>query len=119
MEASLNQRRCWKCVRAVFTCKTYQNRKPEEFAHNWPTMGAYNTTYQYSILPVPGQEFWEKVDTLPILPPRYKKPIGRPSVKRDKRNDGPTEVFDPHRMKRRYETIFCKYCLQPGHNKRS
>ncbi|RYR37696.1 hypothetical protein Ahy_A09g042571 [Arachis hypogaea] len=82
-------------------------------------MGAYNATYQYSMLPVPSQEFWEKLDTLPILSPRYKKPIGRPSLKRDKRNDGPTEIPDPHRTKRKYGTIICKYCLQPGQNKRS
>ncbi|RYR67830.1 hypothetical protein Ahy_A03g014269 [Arachis hypogaea] len=66
---------------------------------------------QYARL-LPSQEFWEKLDTLPILPPRYKKPIGRPSLKRDKRNDGPAEIPDPHRTKRKYGTIVCKYCLQ-------
>ncbi|RYR05177.1 hypothetical protein Ahy_B06g085053 [Arachis hypogaea] len=69
--------------------------------------------------PVPSQEFWEHVDTLPILPPRYKKPIGRPSLKRDKRNDAPKDKSDPHRTKRRIGTIVCKYCLQAGHNNRS
>ncbi|RYR24853.1 hypothetical protein Ahy_B02g058403 [Arachis hypogaea] len=70
--------------------------------------------------PVPSQEYWEHdVDTLPILPPRYRKPIGRPTLKRDKRNDGPKEKSDPHRTSRRIGTIICKYCLQAGHNKRS
>ncbi|RYR01954.1 hypothetical protein Ahy_B06g080815 [Arachis hypogaea] len=68
---------------------------------------------------VPSQEFLEHVDTLPILPPRYRKPIGRPSMKRDKRNDAPKDKSDPHRTKRRIGTIVCKYCLQAGHNKRS
>ncbi|RYR57114.1 hypothetical protein Ahy_A05g022846 [Arachis hypogaea] len=82
-------------------------------------MGAYNAAYQTSMRPVPSQEFWEHIDTLPILPPRYKKPIGRPSMKRDKRNDAPKDKSDPHRTKRRIATNVCKYCLQPGHNKRS
>nr|XP_025661883.1 mediator of RNA polymerase II transcription subunit 15-like [Arachis hypogaea] len=70
--------------------------------------------------PVPSQEYWKHdVDTLPILPPRYRKPIGRPTLKRDKRNDGPKEKSDPHRTSRRIGIIICKYCLQAGHNKRS
>ncbi|RYR59525.1 hypothetical protein Ahy_A05g025418 [Arachis hypogaea] len=97
----------------------YQNKRLEEYAHNWLTMGAYNAAYQTSMRPVPSQEFWEHLDTLPILPPRYKKPIGRPSTKRDKRNDAPKDKTDPHRTKRRIATIVCKYCLQAGHNKRS
>ncbi|RYR61901.1 hypothetical protein Ahy_A04g019147 [Arachis hypogaea] len=48
--------------------------------------------------PVLSQEFWEKLDTVPILLPCYRKSIGRHSLKRDKRNDGPAE---------------------PGHNKKS
>jgi len=90
----------------------YQNRQPEEYAHNWLTMGAYNVAYQCSMRPVPSQEFSEHLDTLPILPPRYRKPIGRPSTKRDKRNDAPADKNDPHHTKRRIGTIVCKYCLQ-------
>ncbi|KAL4328659.1 hypothetical protein AHAS_Ahas13G0222200 [Arachis hypogaea] len=33
----------------------YQNRRPEEHAHNWLSMGAYNNTYQFVIQPVPSQ----------------------------------------------------------------
>ncbi|RYQ96257.1 hypothetical protein Ahy_B08g091943 [Arachis hypogaea] len=80
-------------------------------------MGAYNVAYQFSMLP--SQEFWEHLDTLPILPPRYRKPIGKPTIKRDKRNDGPTNKSDSHRTKRRIETIVYKYCLRASHNKRS
>ncbi|XLU49077.1 hypothetical protein S245_043891 [Arachis hypogaea] len=82
-------------------------------------MGAYNAAYQTSMRPVPSQEYWEHLETLPILPPLYRKPIGRPTLKRDKRNDGPKEKSDPHRTTRRIGTIICKYCLQAGHNKRS
>ncbi|RYR42604.1 hypothetical protein Ahy_A08g039061 [Arachis hypogaea] len=72
-----------------------------------------------SMRPVPSQEFWEHLDTLPILPPRYRKPIGRPSYKRDKRNDTSADKSDPHKTKRRIGTIVCKFCLQAGHNKRT
>ncbi|RYR38014.1 hypothetical protein Ahy_A09g042951 [Arachis hypogaea] len=51
--------------------------------------------------------------------PRYKKPIGRLATKRDKRNDGPADNSNPHRTKRKYETVVCKYYLEPSHNKRS
>ncbi|RYQ87845.1 hypothetical protein Ahy_B09g095386 isoform B [Arachis hypogaea] len=82
-------------------------------------MGAYNAAYRTSMRPVPSQEYWEHLETLPILPPRYRKPIGQPTLKRDKRNDGPKEKSDHHRTTRRIGTIICKYCLQAGHNKRS
>ncbi|XP_057730832.1 uncharacterized protein LOC130946174 [Arachis stenosperma] len=80
-----------------------QNRRPEEYVHNWLTMGAYNAAYQTFMRPVPSQE----------------KPIRRPTTKRDKRNDDPKEKSDPHRTTRRIGTIIYKYCLQAGHNKRS
>ncbi|KAL4373318.1 hypothetical protein AHAS_Ahas05G0069800 [Arachis hypogaea] len=37
---------------AVFT---YQNRRPEEYAHNWLSMGAYNSTYLFVIQPISSQ----------------------------------------------------------------
>ncbi|RYR20998.1 hypothetical protein Ahy_B03g066238 [Arachis hypogaea] len=86
---------------------------------NEHTCSRDNHSYQTSMRPVPSQEYWEHLETLPILPPLYRKPIGRPTLKRDKRNDGPKEKSDPHRTTRRIGTIICKYCLQAGHNKRS
>ncbi|RYQ93095.1 hypothetical protein Ahy_B09g099357 [Arachis hypogaea] len=53
-----------------------------------------------------------------MLPPVYRKPIGRPTKKRDARRDGPRENPDPHRAKRRYGPIKCTYCLKTGHNSR-
>ncbi|RYQ97214.1 hypothetical protein Ahy_B08g093235 [Arachis hypogaea] len=96
------------------------NRRPEEHAHNWLSMGAYNSTYQFVIQLVPSQEYWEHVDLPPVLPPVYKKQIGRPKSKRDKRNDALKEPTpDLHRAPRKYGPITCKYCLKTGHNSRS
>ncbi|XP_015947622.1 extensin-like [Arachis duranensis] len=83
-------------------------------------MGAYNNTYQFVIQPVPSQEYWQHVDLPPILPPVYKKQIGRPKLKRDKKNDAPKEPTpDSHRAPRKCGPITCKYCLKTGHNSRS
>ncbi|RYR58715.1 hypothetical protein Ahy_A05g024602 [Arachis hypogaea] len=78
------------------------------------------STYQFVIQPVPSQEYWQHVDLPPILPQIYKKHIGRPNLKRDKKNDPPKEPTpDPHRAPRKYGPITCKYCLKTGHNSRS
>ncbi|XP_016196216.1 uncharacterized protein LOC107637299 [Arachis ipaensis] len=90
----------------------YQNRRAEDFAHNWLTMGAYNLAYHWIVQPVPSQEYWEKGNHYPLLPPVYRKPTGRPIKKRDARRDGPRENPDPHRTKRRYGPIKCTYCLK-------
>ncbi|RYR59612.1 hypothetical protein Ahy_A05g025510 [Arachis hypogaea] len=69
--------------------------------------------------PVPSQEYWQQLDTIPILPPHYKRPIGRPTKKRDTSRDAPKINLDPYRTKRKYSQIKCKYCLKEGHNSRS
>ncbi|RYQ94425.1 hypothetical protein Ahy_B08g089331 [Arachis hypogaea] len=109
--------RFWQLIglpcRHACAALAYQNRRPEEHAHNWLSMGAYNSTYQFPIQPVPSQEYWEHVDLPPVLPPVYKKQIGRPKSKRDKRNDTPKEPTpDPHRAPIKYGPITCKYCLK-------
>ncbi|RYR78579.1 hypothetical protein Ahy_A01g003412 [Arachis hypogaea] len=98
--------------RHVCAAIAYQNRRAEDFAHNWLTMGAYNLAYQWTIQPVPSQEYWEKGNHYPLLPPVYRKPIGRHTKKRDSRRDGPRENPDPHRAKRRYGPIKYKYFLK-------
>ncbi|RYR41031.1 hypothetical protein Ahy_A09g046762 [Arachis hypogaea] len=89
----------------------YQNCRAEEFAHNWLTMGAYNLAYQWNGQPVPSQEYWENKNHYPLLPPVYRKCIGRPTKKRDTHRDDPRENPDPHRAKKRYSPIKCKYYL--------
>ncbi|XP_015932092.1 uncharacterized protein LOC107458400 [Arachis duranensis] len=99
---------------------SYQNRKPEEHSHNWLSMGAYNSKYQFVIHPVLSQEYWQHIDLPPILPPIYKKQIGRPKLKRDKKNDRPKESTpNLHRAPKKYGPIICKYCLKTRHNSRS
>ncbi|MED6217079.1 hypothetical protein PIB30_014280 [Stylosanthes scabra] len=82
-------------------------------------MGAYTATYQWNIQPVPSQEFWETEEHARLLPPVYRKPIGRPTTKRKTSKDGPIINPDPYKTKRRYVPITCKYCFQIGHNSRS
>ncbi|RYR47026.1 hypothetical protein Ahy_A07g032930 [Arachis hypogaea] len=83
-------------------------------------MGAYNSKYQFVIHPVLSQEYWQHIDLPPILPPIYKKQIGRPKLKRDKKNDRPKESTpNLHRAPKKYGPIICKYCLKTRHNSRS
>ncbi|XP_057723742.1 uncharacterized protein LOC130939670 [Arachis stenosperma] len=108
------------CIRHACVALSYQNRKPEEHSHNWLSMGAYNSKYQFVIHPVLSQEYWQHIDLPPILPPIYKKQIGRPKLKRDKKNDRPKEPTpDLHRTPKKYGPIICKYCLKTRHNSRS
>ncbi|RYR38541.1 hypothetical protein Ahy_A09g043590 [Arachis hypogaea] len=59
-----------------------KNQRPEDYAHHWLTMEAYNRTYQFHINTVPSQEYWADTEGLPCLPPPYKRPIGRPTKKK-------------------------------------
>ncbi|RYQ89114.1 hypothetical protein Ahy_B09g095927 [Arachis hypogaea] len=77
----------------------YQNRRPEEYANNWLTVGAYNKRYEFLVQLVPSKEFWEKHGYTNILPPAYKRSGRRPTVKRNKMNDAPEPQPDPHRVK--------------------
>ncbi|KAL4394202.1 hypothetical protein AHAS_Ahas02G0128400 [Arachis hypogaea] len=98
---------------------THQNRRAKDVSHTWLTISAYNATYQFFVQLVPSQEYWQQLDIIPILPPHYKRPIRRPTKKRDTTRDAPKVNPDPYRTKRKYGQIKCKYCLKEGHNSRS
>ncbi|XP_016185811.1 uncharacterized protein LOC107627495 [Arachis ipaensis] len=95
-----------------------RGRRPEDQIHNWLGMAAYNSAYQHNINPVPRKEFWEKAEGYPPLPPHYKTPIRRPTKKRRKEKNEARPSSNPHKLKRRYGTISCKYCGESGHNSR-
>ncbi|RYR50967.1 hypothetical protein Ahy_A06g026027 [Arachis hypogaea] len=115
--------RFWKLnglpCRHACAALAYQNRRPKEYVNNWLTVGAYNKTYEFLVQPVPSKEFWEMHGYANIFPPAYKRPRGRPTVKRNKRNDAPEPQPNPHRVKRKYGPIVCQYCLIAGHNSRT
>ncbi|XP_057730063.1 uncharacterized protein LOC130945351 [Arachis stenosperma] len=95
-----------------------RSRRPEDQIHNLLGMAAYNSAYQHNINPVSSKEFWDKAECYPPLPPHYKTPIGRPTKKRRKEKNEARPNFNPHKLKRRYGTIICKYCGESGHNSR-
>ncbi|RYR50970.1 hypothetical protein Ahy_A06g026031 [Arachis hypogaea] len=95
-----------------------RGRRPEDQIHNWLGMAAYNSAHQHNINPVPSKEFWEKAEGYPPLPPHYKTPIGRPTKKRRKKKNEARPSSNPHKLKRRYGAISCKYCEESGHNSR-
>ncbi|RYR02116.1 hypothetical protein Ahy_B06g080945 [Arachis hypogaea] len=91
--------------------------KEKRESNKWrpfPTGDDPGNVYEVQCLP------HKHCDLPPILPPVYKKQIGRPKLKRDKKNDAPKEPTpDPHRAPRKYGPITCRYCLKTGHNSRS
>ncbi|RYQ96218.1 hypothetical protein Ahy_B08g091881 [Arachis hypogaea] len=94
----------------------YQNRRPEEHAHNYISMG--HIIAHISLLSILFQV--KNTSNMLIYLLLYKKQIGRPKLKRDKKNNGPKDPNpDSHRASRKYGPITCKYCLKTGHNSRS
>ncbi|MED6109915.1 hypothetical protein PIB30_037998 [Stylosanthes scabra] len=71
--------------------------RPEEYAHNWLTIEAYNSAYEWTIQPVLSQEFWQTGNHAPLMPPVYRKPIRRPTLKRNTSRDGPRTNPNSHK----------------------
>ncbi|XP_015940751.1 uncharacterized protein LOC107466283 [Arachis duranensis] len=95
-----------------------KNQRPEDYAHHWLIMEAYNRTYQFHINTVPSQEYWADTEGLPCLPPSYKRPIERPTKKRA-RHESERQNGSQYRLKRSYGKTSCKYCEKVGHNSRT
>ncbi|RYR67042.1 hypothetical protein Ahy_A03g013279 [Arachis hypogaea] len=98
--------------------KKKNDKRLEEYFHEWLTMGMYRRTYQYNMDPVKGQKLWEKTGSPALVPPPIKLKLGRPTTKKRKdKVEGPTGTKT--NVKRKYNPIRCMYCGEVGHNKRT
>ncbi|RYR15971.1 hypothetical protein Ahy_B04g072945 [Arachis hypogaea] len=98
--------------------KKKNDKRPEEYCHEWLTMEAYRRTYQFNVNPVKGQDLWEKTGSPAPVPPPIKPKPGRPTTNRRKDKDkGPTGTKT--KLKRKYAPIRCMYCREVCHNKRT
>ncbi|XP_072064548.1 uncharacterized protein [Arachis hypogaea] len=106
------------CMHAISAIQEKNDKRHEEYCHEWLTIEAYRRTYQYNVNPVKGQELWEKTGSPAPVPPPIKPKPGRPTTKRMKdKAERPTGTKT--KMKRKYNPIWCMYCGELGYNKRT
>ncbi|RYQ79318.1 hypothetical protein Ahy_Scaffold6g108045 [Arachis hypogaea] len=66
------------CVHAMAAIAKRGDR-PDTYVHKWLKMDAFRATYGHSISPVNSEEYWEKSGEISSIPPKIKRPIGRPT----------------------------------------
>lgn len=106
------------CIHAI-ACMGNGNYKPEEFVHPLLTKPVNQSIYSHYINPCPGEAFWQRTLLNPVLPPKYKRPPGRPKKQRRK---APEEILDkknPHKLKRKLGPPKCSRCGVEGHTRRT
>ncbi|XP_016199919.1 uncharacterized protein LOC107640929 [Arachis ipaensis] len=79
----------------------------------------YMDCYQHVIYPVNGPNLWGWTQNDDVLPPVFRKPIGRPKLSKNKdgdesRNNGPLS-----KLSRAGQQQKCSYYFALGHNKRT
>ncbi|XP_029147025.1 uncharacterized protein [Arachis hypogaea] len=88
----------------------------DNFVANCYKKATYSECYQHVVYPVNGPNLWEKTQFDDVFPPIYRKPIGRPKLKRNKAADkNPTRGG----VSREGQNQKCSYCFSRGHNKRT
>ncbi|XP_058205102.1 uncharacterized protein LOC131319021 [Rhododendron vialii] len=86
-------------------------RKPEDFISPYFLTETFRKSYAYLINPIPDKSMWVRIEFEDIMPPPYRRKIGRPKKTRRK---GAEEALAE------IGTIFkCRKCNQPGHNDRT
>ncbi|RYR27300.1 hypothetical protein Ahy_B01g051357 [Arachis hypogaea] len=106
------------CMHAIAAIQDKNDKRPEEYCHDWLTMDAYRRTYCFNVNPIKGQDLWEKTGSPAPVPPPVKIKPGRPTLNRRKDKDE-QPVSSKTRMKRKYNPIRCLYCGEVGHNRRT
>ncbi|RYR06665.1 hypothetical protein Ahy_B05g073971 [Arachis hypogaea] len=106
------------CMHAISCIQDKNDKRAEDYCHEWLTMESYRKTYAFHVNPVKGQELWEKTGRPAPVPPPIKPKPGRPTKNRRKdKDDGGSG--SKTRMKRKYNPIRCMFCSEVGHNKRT
>ncbi|RYR78130.1 hypothetical protein Ahy_A01g002866 [Arachis hypogaea] len=106
------------CMHAISAIQEKNDKRPEEYYHEWLTMEAYRRTYQFNVNPIKGQDLWEKTGSPAPVPLPIKRKPGRPTTNRRKdKAEGSTGTKT--KMKRKYAPIRCMYCGELGYNKRT
>lgn len=108
---------------------SYEGHDYYKYTHNCYTVDNYKTVYGQVIFPINGRHEWRKSDLIPMLPPNFGRPAGRPKkarrrerdepeLKQKKKSRGKTKE-NSHGMRRQQKTVKCGLCGVAGHNKRA
>ncbi|RYQ95684.1 hypothetical protein Ahy_B08g091029 isoform A [Arachis hypogaea] len=106
------------CMHAISCIQDKNDKRAEDYCHEWLTMESYRKTYAFHVNPVKGQELWEKTGRPAPVPAPIKPKPGRPTKNRRKDKDEGGSGSKT-RMKRKYNPIRCMFCSEVGHNKRT
>ncbi|RYR30825.1 hypothetical protein Ahy_B01g055596 [Arachis hypogaea] len=100
------------CVHAMAAIAKRGDRA-DTYVYKWLKMDAFRATYGHSISPVNSEEYWEKSGEISSIPPKIKRPIGRPVKRRrpDPVEDGPEGT----KAKKTFR-VTCEKCGDTGHN---
>ncbi|KAK8691671.1 hypothetical protein V6N13_075171 [Hibiscus sabdariffa] len=103
----------------VVSCMVLENLKPESFVHSCYKIETQQLIYKSLIKPMRGPNQWVTDTTCePVLPPKLKRPPGRPKTKRKREADEAPQT-STSRFTKRGVKMYCSKCGKPGHNKRS
>ncbi|RYQ94357.1 hypothetical protein Ahy_B08g089263 [Arachis hypogaea] len=103
------------CVHALAAIARRGDR-PEGYVHPLLKIGAARATYQPCIQPVNSEEYWDKIEVINPIPPKLKRPIGRP-VKRRKKEPSENETSGS-KVKKTFR-VTCSKCGETGHNQKT
>ncbi|XP_074305314.1 uncharacterized protein LOC141640410 [Silene latifolia] len=100
------------CPHAMM-CITDQRHEVLDYVDEAYTKATYLRAFQHPIAAMPGYEDWEKVGVTSPTPPPFKKLLGRPKLKKRRREVGEGTSGQPKKM-RQIKT--CGKCGLNGHN---
>ncbi|RYR57478.1 hypothetical protein Ahy_A05g023211 [Arachis hypogaea] len=103
------------CVHALAAIARRGDR-PEGYVHPLLKIGTARTTYQPCIQPVNSEENWDKIEVINPIPPKLKRPVGRP-VKRRKKEPFENETSGS-KVKKTFR-VTCSKCGETGHNQKT
>ncbi|KAM0902373.1 hypothetical protein ACQ4PT_019399 [Festuca glaucescens] len=104
------------CHHAIACCRK-DNINYENLVHNCYTVETYKRAYAYTLAPLRGRAFWEKMNATRVHPPLYTKVMGRP--KRCRRKAPEEKVKKGVTYFTKAGTIIhCSICGKSGHNKK-
>ncbi|CAE6173213.1 unnamed protein product [Arabidopsis arenosa] len=91
------------------------DQDPKKMISPWFTTQKLKTCYADGLCGVNGMNLWEVTTNVRVMPPKYKRPGGRPPGKKRKREKG--EPREGTKLSKRGTKIHCGTCGKEGHNK--